>query len=595
MRLLDHLRSSRLLRKLMIISITLVAVPVVLFMVAYISGQERRTQETAVTQVQADLRAEIRRIRDNFVLLRNAGYYLSRDSELVGQVADEEPVFFGDSFAKASYFKFANEIIYSINYFVGPDSSVADSANVFPFGDLIKKRVYEPMVESEQNQYWLMQDESLSLSSNTAKRQLVSVFTRVPGTPVPVLVEVSMLIRDLIPSLLRDFGDTFVIVRFDDGRSISSVREDDPPVWNAVANRIHVEAQSEQAASWGSFPMSEGGSRFQILFDFSHVIQAEIFYVLDLEQRLGALRRIRTVLLLVALGVMLLLSTVVSLHVARRLRDLATVVQHIRKVEAGDFDVSIPVEGNDEVVELARHFERMASRISDLVYEKSRDEAAAVIAANRKLSLKINTHFLYNALETIKMMALVRGEHGIEESLTTLGDLLRYSVSWQRQYVRLSEELAQIHNYLDLVNLRYDFTVTLNAEVSEADARQEIPKMCLQPLVENAVMHGIEQLGEDSEISVLARNLHPEFELVVIDHGAGMSLSELARVQRALRSPNEVAIGANMSHGLGLINVQNRIEFLCGEGHGITVESESGRGTKVTLNLPSSHKPVRGS
>ena len=106
-------------------------------------------------------------------------------------------------------------------------------------------------------------------------------------------------------------------------------------------------------------------------------------------------------------------------------------------------------------------------------------------------------------------------------------------------------------------------------------------------------MHGIEPLGEDSRISIRARNLHPSFELVVSDQGIGMTPSKLLQVQQTLQSSSDDAPGGDDPHGIGLVNIQNRIVFLCGQGHGIMIDSESGRGTSVTLKLPSTFNPLR--
>ncbi len=202
----------------------------------------------------------------------------------------------------------------------------------------------------------------------------------------------------------------------------------------------------------------------------------------------------------------------------------------------------------------------------------------------RFLQNQINAHFIYNILEAIKMMAEIDEKYEISDAITSLGKLMRYSIKSALGNVRLSEELEYIKNYVLLINLRYDFEVILSFNIPEELMDQEILKMSLQPIVENAVLHGIEPVAEDTTVYIKAWEEDNNFKIEITDSGRGMDKNTLDNLMRHIHGEIEETGGSG--NGIGLKNVEDRIKLFYGDEYGLSVYSESFKFTKVSMVLP---------
>ena len=184
------------------------------------------------------------------------------------------------------------------------------------------------------------------------------------------------------------------------------------------------------------------------------------------------------------------------------------------------------------------------------------------------------------------MMAEIDAEYEIADAVTSLGKLLRYSMKWEKRNVMLRREIEYIENYITLMNLRYDYVISLEVDIPEELLVQRIPKISLQPVVENAVIHGAALLGADTTISVRGR-LDAEGSRVLImiaDEGAGMDEEALLGLRRQITG--EETTHSSSGNGIGLHKVHSRIRRSFGEEYGLEVESKLHVGTTVTISLP---------
>ena len=202
----------------------------------------------------------------------------------------------------------------------------------------------------------------------------------------------------------------------------------------------------------------------------------------------------------------------------------------------------------------------------------------------RSLQNQINAHFIYNVLESIKMMAEIDEEYEISDAITSLGKLMRYSMKWNFGNVHLSEELEYIKNYVLLINLRYDFEVILSINVPEELMNQEVLKMSLQPIVENCVVHGIEPVAADTTIYIKAWEEGKNFRIEITDSGKGMTEEELTALLGHIHGGIEERGGSE--EGIGLKNVEDRIKLSFGSKYGLEIYSEPMKYTKVSILLP---------
>ena len=284
--------------------------------------------------------------------------------------------------------------------------------------------------------------------------------------------------------------------------------------------------------------------------------------------------------------ILIFMAFVCNYIVNRMLRQFYTILQSIRKVQQGDLDVRIDRISNDEVGELGSQINTMLDRIQKLMEDNVNREILAKDSQLKALQNQINAHFIYNVLESIKMMAEIDEEYVISDAITSLGKLLRYSMRWTSGNVRVSEELEYIRDYLMLINLRYNFTISLSTKLDGEMLDQEIPKMSLQPIVENAVLHGIEPTLRDSTIYIKGWREENDCVIEITDGGKGMTEEELRVLCKKLKDGVETTGGKGKGNGIGLKNVEDRIQMAFGKEYGLSVASKKDCYTKISVRLP---------
>ncbi len=304
----------------------------------------------------------------------------------------------------------------------------------------------------------------------------------------------------------------------------------------------------------------------------------------SLEEELGNIYRLRNTFILIAIAIIVVLIILINYIVKNLLHQFYDILHSIREVQKGDLDVVITDCGPDEMGELGTQINTMLRRIKQLMEDNVNREILARNSEIRALQNQINAHFIYNVLESIKMMAEIDEKYEISDAVTALGKLLRYSMRWSSDYVTVNEELEYIKNYLTLINLRFDYEIILSIKMPESIKWQKIPKMSLQPIVENAIYHGIEQLAEDTSIYVKGIVTDTDCIIEITDAGKGMSEEEVQRLYRKISG--EIETNGGSGNGIGLKNVQDRIKMSFGEQYGIEILSKLGCYTKIMVRIP---------
>lgn len=248
--------------------------------------------------------------------------------------------------------------------------------------------------------------------------------------------------------------------------------------------------------------------------------------------------------------------------------------------------------GRDEMGEMSTQFNKMLDRISVLMAENVNREVLIKNTEIKALQNQINAHFIYNVLEAVKMMAEIKEEYEISDSVTALGELLRYGMKWTSSDVTIRQEMEYIKNYIQLMNLRYDFAILLSIRIPDYIYEQQVPKMSLQPIVENAIIHGIEETENDATIYIKAVCRDEDYEIEITDSGQGMDENQVGLLKKKVSGEIEVSGGSG--NGIGLKNVQDRIHIRFGESFGLHFASKEGCFTKVSIRLPYTHREAVG-
>lgn len=306
--------------------------------------------------------------------------------------------------------------------------------------------------------------------------------------------------------------------------------------------------------------------------------------IVSLEDDLASVNRFRNIFWGCFIIIVILLIFVSDKTVKIILKQFYVIMDTVRKVQKGDLEVRVPGYRDDEIGELGQQINKMLIKINRLMDDNIKREVLVKNTEIRALQNQINAHFIYNVLESIKMMAEVDGKFEISDAVTALGKLLRYSMKWVSQNVTVAEEIDYIKNYLALINLRFDYEIYLSLNIPDVIFKQAIPKMSLQPIIENAIYHGIEELAEDTSIYMKGIIYDSCLTIEITDAGRGMTEEETAHLQRKIEG--EIETTGSSGNGIGLKNVQDRIKMSFGEEYGISIASKKDCYTKVIVKIP---------
>lgn len=291
------------------------------------------------------------------------------------------------------------------------------------------------------------------------------------------------------------------------------------------------------------------------------------------------------VLILLVLIIATFFVYTVSFLTSNRLLRLS---RHLNRLALGDLSVVSRIDGNDEIGQLSRQFNYMVHNINALmqqVVEKT-EQNNKLELAQREIKLKmmasqINPHFLFNALESIRMSAHIKGEKEIANVVRLLGKLMRKNLEIGREHAPLKEEIEMINSYLQIQKFRYEERLNFELDVDPALLNMLLPPLAIQPLVENAVVHGLENKPEGVTVK-LQISADPDIVTVkVSDDGVGITPERLEEVRQLITEQEEPTRSR-----IGLRNVHQRLVMCYGEQAGLQIWSEHGEGTEITFNIP---------
>ncbi|MBR2571193.1 MAG: sensor histidine kinase [Clostridia bacterium] len=311
--------------------------------------------------------------------------------------------------------------------------------------------------------------------------------------------------------------------------------------------------------------------------------------VRELGRLRGVINRQSTVLIIATVAASGLLFLVLVLYSMRVVRRITTPIRALSK-KAERFGAEnyqgAPVETViEELQTLDRNFDKMAARINSLIDKQRQDQQSLHRAELELLQAQINPHFLYNTLDSIVILAESHREKDVVNMVTSLSTFFRNSLSRGEDIISLRSEIAQAKSYLEIQQIRYSDILEWSVSVSEDILDRMVPKLILQPLIENALYHGIKNRRGRGKIEITGEEKDGGIQIRVRDNGAGIAPEQLIQLQKGVYQEHH--------SGLGLKNVHQRVRLYCGEPYGLYFESEQGSGTAVTVFLPKGGVAVR--
>jgi two-component system, sensor histidine kinase YesM len=301
----------------------------------------------------------------------------------------------------------------------------------------------------------------------------------------------------------------------------------------------------------------------------------------------------------IAVGLMgvLVASVLVILTGNRLLRPLRQLVSGMRRMREGNFDTRLQVRTNDELGFISENFNDMAHNINSLIQEVYERQLNAREAELTALQAQLNPHFLHNTLDTIYWKLYLQDDKDTARLVVSLSDMLRYALEPVDTHTTLQEEMTQTRNYLTIQSTRFGQDLETVVQVEDSILKAPVPRLILQPLVENAFAHGFADKAEGKALVIRAFRIPLDqgeaIRIEIMDNGKGMTEDEIMKLlQQAKESGSsapydqQVISGGKRRIPIGLRNVVRRIKLLFGDPYGVSIESKPDAGTCLRLTLP---------
>lgn len=296
-----------------------------------------------------------------------------------------------------------------------------------------------------------------------------------------------------------------------------------------------------------------------------------------LYQQLMTTRSTVYIAIVICALVLIAMGTWFSRRLAAPIR---SVIQKMVKVESGNFDAHVEVRSNDEIGRLGHGFNRMVERLQTYINEAYVAEIKRKQAELNALKSQIRPHYLYNTLEVIRMNAVHSDAPEVGDMILSLSNQLKYVIDYGEEWVPLRSELDHLKDYFYIIEVRFENQYELRIDTAEdVNPNWPVPKLSLQPIVENAIQHGLRPKGRGT-VGISIGRREDRLIIMIVDDGIGMEKPALERLRSMLEQ--ERSTGKHV----GMKNVHDRIRSLCGDTFGLSVESRSHIGTSVTLEIP---------
>ncbi|MNK21831.1 Sensor histidine kinase YehU [compost metagenome] len=370
-----------------------------------------------------------------------------------------------------------------------------------------------------------------------------------------------------------------------------------PRLSEAVRDRFR---RLRNQGEWNS-EYKENGKSYLLTYKKLDQVNGYLVNVVSLEGVLKDISSTRNKIIGANIGFLILVTLIAYILNAFILKNLRRLTETMKKVRKGEMSTGIDIRGGGEVGELAHHFNKLMKTINELIAQSVRKQALTKEAELRTLHNQIDSHFLYNTLENIKMLAEMEDQRTISDALTSLGGMMRYNFKWSGEYVKLRDEIRHIENYVEVMNIRFEQPIQLKLEIPAEFLELEVLKVSLQPIIENAVKHAWKETEEQEEREILIRASEegPGTVLVSItDNGEGIPAGRLAGLNQSLAKVNHEGPGFTSYSaiplakegprvgGIGLFNVHQRIGLYYGPEYGLHISSEEGKYTAVFMRIP---------
>lgn len=592
-----------LIEQLITMYIMIIGIPILIFSLYMFNSLLKNAKNDAIDRASYDLSTEYDSIEKNVYIMRNIINSIESDNEVLGYLQgyeDQEQKrlinFRETTYKQLIKMQNNNPAIKEINIFTSNMKINEIWPTFYRIDRIIDNDWYIKTIKKNGNEYWNFNNYdndilTKSEPNNEGKDLVVSLNKKINHYSNNYLgiIRVTMRSQDFFPKMFEDddlkAGQILLIntenmdIKTDESNSLlRKFNFDEKKFKKFIVGNL----QNEK----GKITYKQGKEEYIILFKESPIANNYLISVIPVNNISQEMKDSRKVVISGAFSLLIILSIIIYFATKAILKRLYKIIHAVKQVRAGDLMPSIEVYGNDEVGVLAHNFRQMMRTIDTLIKESANKEKLTKEAELKALKTQIDAHFLYNTLENIRMMALIEENYMVSDCLSSLGNMMRYNMKWNSEFVSLKQEINHIKNYVALMNLRYDFEIILNIDIEDKFLDREILKLIVQPLVENAVKHGLSEKlrRENGTIIISIEEDNMQLYLNVKDNGNGINIEKLQELNNYINGCED------KTYGLGLKNVNDRIKLFYGNHYGVIIESQEYSYTKVTIKLPNIKK-----
>lgn len=471
----------------------------------------------------------------------------------------------------------------NIRLYVGNDYMYStENSNIFSLSQVRNSRWYTSLTESGKSSLWsppyLSQD-------HTSEEELFSLFRMIYNPvslsePLAVLrvdMEKDKLVEILQSTPITEHG--YIVLMENERLLLSTIPVEEDKYDQELKKIMNAGNEGE----WITTSLHDRS----VYLNHKSLAQAgwSMVTVIPRDDIFGVSFQLRTEMITAALVITLIAYVLAYAISGSSTRRLSQLVKSMRQVHRGDMDVALEPVGGDEIGQLMLNFQKMMDQIHILMEEKYKDGQEIKSLELKALQAQINPHFLYNSLDLVNCIAIRRDVPEIVRMINALTRFYRLSLNSGQDTLSIEDELRHIEIYVQIQNMRFEDRIVYIQEVEPLIMRLQTIKIILQPIVENAILHGIfKKKDRSGTVTVRGRQENGRVIFEVTDDGVGMPPDMLNEEGLPVSTSSERQDG--LKGGYGLRNIHDRLKIAYGEGYGIACISSPGEGTTVTVTIP---------
>lgn len=582
--------------KLILCYLVLVSFPLILCLVLLYQSIVKPVRDNALNAVNQRLTQELTTINSRIEKIRNVSYLLSTNTVInkffvpkYYSDLDLIEILNNDISPLLSWLEASNPEITYYHFFTN-NSSIPETQYLHQYADYQSEPWMEEMVHSIFNKGYYLEpchvNRSYSYGYGGETQMVYSLFYPLLSADnyLEVCIKPSVFFEDMKTIPAMESGFVAAIDR--KGNIISDLPASVSPEFSSSLEQFL--SQENHLADEASAPFKTvlGHTEYLIFLKKIDTLDSWLICAVPGSEIDGPVLKAQQsfvlVLLAAALGI-ILLSYLLSTLLIRKIH---TIIDAVHKIQEGDFHVAIPVNGEDEIDQLATDINYMSFKINELI---NRVYKARMLQKETELSAlqaQINPHFLFNILDTFKMIAIIHDLDDFSDSIAALGNLMRYNISPSSYHCTLEHELQIIKDYINIQNLLLNNRVTLVLSVPDDLQRFEIPNFILQPIIENSFVHGFENKMDGLVIKVTIYRDDKRIIIKIEDNGTGISTEQQQTLMNAMKnSIDKLEIGPS-GKSIGILNVNLRLFLLYGDCYSFSFSLSDLGGACITLSLP---------